>query len=230
MAIDITGINKKRLYEIIEDIRTNFLKVATNDYPLNLIEMCKEDDAVFVEYVPFKTRSLRGMAVVDHTAGGTDIILLNSNRPAIEHNLVCAHELIHLLLHRHLGASSFNCYDTIQSSQNSYIEWQANEGGAELLAPYKDILPIIKDNFPFTNYHQIRSLRNQLAARFNVTTTVIEMRLESLKYEIEQYLSGVDINDLEIISLTKQKERGIRVTSLNDLESQLFYLQYNMVQ
>ncbi len=54
-----------------------------------------------------------------------------------------------------------------------------------------------------------------MAQIFHVPDAVIKYRLENLKYEIFQYLNGVKLDDIEILSLHQQKQRGIKVDSLN---------------
>ena len=51
-------------------------------------------------------------------------------------------------------------------------------------------------------------LRYRLARRYQVTETVIAYRMESLKYEFFQYLSGTPLEDLHFLSrreLSKQE-------------------------
>ena len=73
-----------------------------------------------------------------------DIILLNSHRNKIEQKIDCSHEAIHLAFHRNINCKSFNCFETALPSQNKYLEWQANEGSAELNVPFQTLLPKIK--------------------------------------------------------------------------------------
>lgn len=54
---------------------------------------------------------------------------------------------------------------------------------------------------------------------FHVPEAVINYRIENLKYETEQYLSGVPLDKLEILSAKKQCERNIQVQSLNDISN-----------
>lgn len=50
-----------------------------------------------------------------------------------------------------------------------------------------------------------------------VPPAVIKYRIESLKYEILQYYSGVDINDLQLISKRQQERMGLYIKSLNEI-------------
>lgn len=58
-----------------------------------------------------------------------------------------------------------------------------------------------------------------MADTFHVPEAVINYRIENLKYETEQYLSGVPLDKLEILSAKKQCERNIQVQSLNDISN-----------
>ena len=47
------------------------------------------------------------------------------------------------------------------------------------------------------------------------------IRLESLKYEIYQYLNGVPLEELEFLTRNEQERRGIRVESLLDFRKRI---------
>ena len=120
--------------------------------------------------------------------------------------------MIHLALHRCLNQKTFNCFDKLQANQNPFIEWQANEGAAEFFVPYQVFLPMIKRCFAYLNtYRNIEKFKKEMADTFHVPEAVINYRIENLKYETEQYLSGVPLDKLEILSAKKQCERNIQV-------------------
>jgi hypothetical protein len=50
---------------------------------------------------------------------------------------------------------------------------------------------------------------------------VITLRFESLKYEIYQYLNGVPLDRLDILSRKQLWKRGIQIRSFNDIEKSL---------
>jgi hypothetical protein len=50
---------------------------------------------------------------------------------------------------------------------------------------------------------------------------VITIRFESLKYEIYQYLNGVPLDRLDILSRKQLWKRGIQIRSFNDIEKSL---------
>jgi len=206
--------SKLDLYKIVDTIRENY-KIDNDIYPINSVELCKNKDEILIDEIPFKTAGMRGMAIVSDEE--KDIILLNSYRDCIAHNFDCSHELIHLNLHRNQSEKTFNCYDKVKPHQDEILEWQANEGAAELLVPYKLFLPKIKDSCScLKDWQNIRMLKFILASDFCVTETVIQYRIESLKYEICQFLNGTSIDDLDILSHKQEVQQGINLCSIND--------------
>lgn len=209
---------KRELYQSVEFIRQ---KYSISEYPLDTVSVLGEVNNLFLEFYPFVTTGLRGIA--KPMEGGKCVVILNSQRSKVERNFDFAHEFMHFCLHSKVKTGSFQCFEKVCSKQNVFIEWQANEGAAELIIPYKALLPLIKEKYKKVNLSEdILGLRNDLAKEFNVTSSVIEIRLESLKYEIHQYLSGCDLDKIKILSLSEQKKHKIRVNSLNTLEQILF--------
>ena len=217
MAIYLT---KEKLYNEIHEYKRG-LGLNATDIGFDMIELCVKD-GVLLQKLPFKTKALRGMASIGSTPKN-DVILLNTDRSKREQNFDCGHEFVHLCIHRNLNQKTFNCIDTIYARQDVFIEWQANEGAAEMIVPMKIFLPFVKKNYSGDGYYaNIIYLKEQAANMFNVTEKVIECRLENLKYEIHQYLNGVPLNDIEILSLSQQKRKKINIKSLNDIENESF--------
>jgi Zn-dependent peptidase ImmA (M78 family) len=112
--------------------------------------------------------------------------------------------------------------DKIYANQDAFIEWQANEGASELFVPCKVLLPLIKSRYgSLTTSSSIRTFRTDMAELFGVTETVIEYRFDSLKYEINQYMQGVPIDEIKILSVSQQKKFRINSKSINDIEKEL---------
>lgn len=216
---------KKSLYNEVASIKRH-LGYNETEYGMSLIDLCK-DIGVIIDEIPFKTKGLRGMAILGDSSN-EDIILLNQNRNLFEKNYDCGHEIIHLCLHRKVGLQAFNCFDNVGTNQNPFYEWHANEGSAEFLVPYKVLLPLIKENSKFINsYYEIESFKNYLADIFRVPTAVIKYRFENLKYEIHQYLSGISVDDLDILSMQQQSKRNINIRSINDVADYYFNIEIN---
>lgn len=55
----------------------------------------------------------------------------------------------------------------------------------------------------------------------------MEHRLRSLKYEIYQYINGVNIDNIGIISKHEQDLRNIQVKSLIEMEDERFLSRFN---
>lgn len=56
-----------------------------------------------------------------------------------------------------------------------------------------------------------------LATHYHVTAQVINIRLASLAYEIDQYRAGARLDCLELLSRNQRRQRGITPTCYNAL-------------
>lgn len=207
-------LTKSMLYDEVQKIRL-YLDISEDTYGTSLDELCKKR-GILIDSVPFKTKGLRGMAIADNEHYRDDTILLNNKRNEYEKNFDCGHELVHLRIHRY-EQQNFSCH--IEHKQNCFLEWQANEGSAELLVPYKQLLRKISSmSYLLESSFGIAELKYLLSYEFFTTKQVIENRLESLKYEIYQYLSGIDISNILLLSNTQLEKDNIKIRSINDLE------------
>ena len=211
MALHYT---KSELYNKVHQYK-DYLGFNTDEFGLDLVPYCKEF-GFLIGAASFNTKGLRGMATVS-TDGYSDAIVLNSNRGYLEQNFDCGHEMIHLGIHRDLKQKYFRCMDKFYSNRDGYVEWQANEGAAELLIPYEVFISLI-GTYDFKSYRDIRLFKEYACSLFNVSNMVIEYRLEGLKYEIHQYLNGTPMKDIQILSISRQQEKKINVKSINALE------------
>lgn len=172
--------------------------------------------------VPFATPGLQGMASVGQD-GERDVILLAQRLDERERGFYAAHELVHLTCHRQEQGGLFRCFDSYLPARDDYLEWQANEGAAEILMPWRLFLQTVLDLSPdLTRRSSIQRLQLELADRFGVTQGMIAVRLESLKYELHLALQGEPIDGICPISAREQQRRNIAVPSLNDLSRQLW--------
>ena len=102
-----------------------------------------------------------------------------------------------------------------QYNKMTNIEWQANEGAAEFLVPASMVLGIVKERYPLIKKESdVWKLKHELVNKFNVSDQIIKYRLEALKYEIDQCVNGVAINDIEFISRSVQNTRKLEIQSL----------------
>lgn len=220
-------LDKARLYYIVDEYRKRWRLNLTSDYPLNTIDLCKMIGNIEIDYAPFITPGLRGMATKREAWDQPDMILLNAFRSQTEKNFDCGHELMHLTLHRNLGTQTFHCFDRAMPKQNTFIEWQANEGAAELLVPYRLLVPRIVAEMKLAIRMGIHVENNMhllpecYAPQFGVTEFFMRNRIDSLTYEICQYASGTGLDELTILSKTQQERRKINLKE---------YPIYNMLQ
>ncbi len=206
---------KQNLYREIDKLRS-YIGVANDIFPINIRKYLEQYQDVKIETVSFSTPALRGMVAFGKD-DQCDVILLNSHRSISEQNFDCAHEAIHLSLHRNEHKASFTCSDQITNKQDFFLEWHANEGAAELLVPYRDFIPRFVQELhyiqnPLCKYYDVRE---KLAEFYQVSYKVIQNRIDNLSYEIDQYLNNINIANLQIISRTQQTMRGIIATQYN---------------
>lgn len=174
---------------------------------------------------------MRGIVRIAKNRDENHVILLNENKSFVEQNYHGFHELTHILTVDEPG-TTLNCFGNTRPNQNSYIEWLANEGAAEFLMPYKEILPIIRNESKTFDEHSmpIFDLSEKLSNMYNVSTVVVQNRISSLSYEIWQYLSGTDIDKIQLMSHPEQQRKGINVDSLLDIENKMFDACWNYEQ
>lgn len=211
-------LNKAKLYNKIDMIRTelNFSKFYP---PFDCIKFCHLQKQLEIEEIPLKTKGFCGMLFLGNKV---NTIVLNSNRTKLEQNFDCSHEMCHWFLHRNLGQDNFKCLENID--QDNYIEWQANDGAAEFLLPYKIFIPHfcasyyeLKARYAIGNYQTfLLNLVIPMSQFYRVTPAVVEIRIKSLKYEIHQFQENRNINNIKLLSLAEQQKQGIRIESIVD--------------
>ena len=198
---------KEKLYEDV-DLFRDMLGIPLN-CPIRLVDALTPYTRFDIEYHQFKTPGLCGIAMVGNKI---DTIVLNSNRTAEEQNFDCGHELLHLIEHRQVQ-DSFNCFTKAKPQQNTFHEWQANEGSAQLLVPYQDFIP----RFASSLNNNVIGIQGILAEHYHVTTQVINIRMDSLAYELDQFREGTHLDCLELLSRKQRRQRGITTTSYQAL-------------
>jgi Zn-dependent peptidase ImmA (M78 family) len=199
---------KRELYNFIEGLKSQHSHALSY---MTIREFCEIEMGIIVAEMVFKTDGLRGMA--QHAHGREPaVIILSEKRNEKEQNFDCAHELIHLVKHPASKASAFRCYDKVRPKQNQFHEWEANEGAAEFLIPYKEFLPALVDKIAYIEDDVVYVIPEdvwELAERFQVTDAMITNRIQNLYYELRQYLSGVSLDTLDIRSRNAQKKAHI---------------------
>lgn len=214
------GSAKADLYRYVNNLR-NRLGIDLDDYPINTVSLCDKMENVKVLHHKFNTNGFCGAVLIGDKS---DTIVLNSNRSEYEQNFDCGHELIHMTRHRNKNIDCFSCMELKieREPKVRFLEWEANEGAAEIIVPMCSLLPKIKKAYPrLKKALDYGLLKIKLSKAFNVPNAVINFRLESLKYEIFQYLSGKEINEIEILSKKEQEKKKIHVKSFNEIEAEL---------
>ena len=210
---------KEYLYASVRKLKVLQFREPT-DYGIDIVNLLKTS-GISIELLPFETPGLRGMAIPG-TGKENDIILLNSFRSAYERNFDCAHEMMHLGLHRNEKRKTFMCSDKIIANQNDFYEWQANEGAAEYCVPYVVLLQILKRFYPIIkkcNKSQANAFLDELSNIFMVPIPVIENRIDNLRFEIYQYITmDVPIANVKLMSKNEQRKLGMFIPSFYDME------------
>lgn len=214
---------KRDLYDQVQFIRDT-LRLSDSAYPLDMIAFINTSISnLSVGLASFHTKGFQGMLKITPEIGKNSVILLNDCRTRREQNFDCAHEFMHYCLHGSDKTQTFRCFDNTVPTQYAYREWQANEGAAELLVPFSQFAPCIKAHHrDFYTLEGLIAFREWMAGKFGVTPIVIRTRLDSMRYEIFQYLSGTPLSEIELLSGAQQKARKISVGSLNDAEDESF--------
>lgn len=207
---------KETLYCTVNRLKRS---LGINSYPVNSKELlqcfCKE---LRIEYIPFSTNDICGIL---YKGDNSTDIGLNTNRTEDQQNFDCMHEGIHYFSHD-ISYCKCVCSEKI-ISQEKAIEYQANEGAAQFLVPYELFIPEVADLFcSELSSFDIDVMILELAKKYKVSDAVITVRLRSLKYEISQYVHGVPIDKIRILSDSRQKQEGIQVKSIMDIRDQKY--------
>lgn len=220
-------MTKAQLYCFVEKIRQLF-EISSQCYPLSIFDICEATDNIQIQQIPFKTKGLRGMVCIANKSDENHVILLNENKTEAENNYHGTHEFMHIFTADDNAGKIIRCFDIVKPNQNAYTEWLANEGAAELLVPYRIFLPLVRENYEsMLQDSGTYKFCQEYADHFNVSPVVLEHRLRSLKYEIYQYINGVNIDNIGIISKHEQDLRNIQVKSLIEMEDERFLSRFN---
>lgn len=173
-------LNKAELYRKIELIRQSAPKGRFDPYAL------AQSLGIDIEVYQFDSSRLAGMLLRgEHKS----LIILSANRPPEGRRFAASHELVHYFLHK---GDRFICTG---DDELSAIEWQANEGAAELLMPYKEFIPFYQNKCSLFLCNRERALR-LAAEEFGVSAGMIATRIASLSSEIAQYKSGIPLDKI----------------------------------
>lgn len=196
---------KQLLYDNVDSLISQ-LDFTNNDYPLNSISIAKKYCVdLHLEEINFD--NLCGVLY----RGKSTYIALNASHNDEMKNFDCMHELIHYFLHD--GEKEFKCLNSNEKKvcQNSFLEWQANEGAAQALVPYKMFIPMyVELSLKYRDDILQYKITKILSEYFNVSEFVISNRIHNLRYEIYQYfIKKCSIDNLDIYSNKQLSKRGL---------------------
>ena len=193
---------KRDLYKAVDVLR-EILDISLKDYPIDIFSVIKcLHRYINIRYESFRDKSFGGF-LIKNGSDDTSHIILNKNLAYPDWTFGCAHELIHYFCH-----DSENTYLIRPNSEkfNDIYEWQANEGAAELLLPYKIF---IKEYFESMDYYKNESdTVKGIARAYHVREKVVNYRINNLAYEMVQYKAGVPLKEIELVSKRKLRELG----------------------
>ena len=138
----------------------------------------------------FSTAGLHGFIVTSPDKNRATIVL-DTRRSDKEQMFDLSHELIHFALHPPTDRAH---------GYSPFMEWQANEGAAELLLPRALLLRILSET-----RERIRTpddaalLVRSLARRQGIRETVVRWRMWSLRQDAARTLAGEDPKTLPLL-------------------------------
>lgn len=182
-------ISKEGLYQQIDQVRREYNIPS----PCDPYQLAKELGISIVRQDLYSPRLCGALIRTAHSAA---ILLSDAYLPGSE-RFTLAHELGHFFLHREI--QEFFC-----DGGNSPLEWQANTVAAELLMPYRILLPTLAGLWE-QGGGTTRSL-HQLAEKFQVSTLILRHRTDALSWELWQLLHGVPIGSIRLLSKAQQMQ------------------------
>lgn len=206
---------KEILYQNIDSLRSR-IGILSNHVPIDaksLAYRCIQN--VTVEELPFPSNRICGIL---YKGNRSTSIALNTNRTSEMQNFDCMHELVHYFFHDIPDCQRI-CFDRKHYSrrivQDSYIEWQANEGSAQFLVPYQDFIPRFSAMLDDKSSLQSFNAQEVLAEHYRVSSQVIRNRIDSLAFEIDQYREGIPMSNIMLLSRRQQVRWGYQPTAYN---------------
>ena len=169
-----------------------------------------------IKILPFNTSAICGML---YKGEKVTVIGLNARHNAAQQKNSCLHELLHYEWHDEIDKRRIckNMADTA----NDYVEWQANQGAAELMMPYMRYIPdFVRELTVPENYRTKQDfcfIPHILAAKYAATPLMAEYRINDLMYEIRQYIKGRPLEQLSIISHREQTRRAMHPGSFSGM-------------
>ncbi|MBE6929409.1 MAG: ImmA/IrrE family metallo-endopeptidase [Ruminococcaceae bacterium] len=176
--------NRRELYRRVEEFRQAF---HVGKGPVDVFAICEQIPGLELRQVVLKTHGFNGVYMRGESR---DLILLNAARTRKEQMFDLSHELMHWWLHREKAS---------HGRRDALKEWQANEGAAELLVPWKELAQrVYACRGALSSAENLRRFTTAQAQRCGVTEAVIRFRYESLRAELALARAGVKPSSLEV--------------------------------
>lgn len=208
---NINFLTKEQLYSLIDYIRDSFDINIKEVFNVLKFYQANLSDIIKLNCHKFNDKKIGGL-LIKNKFPELSYITINDSKEAESMAFDLTHELIHFFLHPE------NRKNYISSSlcDIDNFEWQANEGAAELLVPYRRFIPHFSKNIKVCSSRaDYLELLSYLSNTYKVSTAVLEYRIAGLKYEIKQFENGTDVNDLQILSKSAQEEQEISIVPYN---------------
>ena len=191
--------DKRALYTRLEEKRKE--SGIFYDFPLDIKSLVKREN-IELSFTSFESDSIGAMLYKDSFSA----ILVNSNKSPLDQRFDLAHELIHFWFHPSQTSFSFQK----PHLRDKEKEWQANEGAAELLLPYKDFIPRFVKTAKYVeeNYEPLEEVYNELARFYKVMPIVVDYRIRNLESEILQYINGTPIERIVLNHLSVKFDKN----------------------
>ncbi len=191
--------DKRALYARLEEKRKE--SGILYDFPVDIKSLVEREN-IEISFTPFESDSIGAMLYKDSFSA----ILVNSNKSPLDQRFDLAHELIHFWFHPSQTSFSFQK----PHLRDKEKEWQANEGAAELLLPYKDFIPRFVQTAKYVeeNYEPLEEVYNELARFYKVMPIVVDYRIRNLESEILQYINGTPIERIVLNHLSVKFDKN----------------------
>lgn len=182
--------SRSELYRAADNIRAElFIKGSE---PLVELAMAAYGSYGTETYTaPFRTERICALS----SPGEPDVILLNRNKPEPVLRFAMAHELIHTRLHRDIPCA-FLIEDPL-ASRDPVLEREANDGAAELLLPWREIVPLMAEYRVSLGNNCYGAFCARICAAKRVSRKVAEIRARELWHVMQVYIASRSFDKAE---------------------------------
>lgn len=174
-------VSRSELYRVADNMRAEMFITGSESLG-DLIAAAHGSYGTIVRMEDFHSPRLCGIT----EPGDPDVILLNRFKPEPVNRFALAHELVHARLHRDMP-HVFMPEDPL-GSQDPVLEREADEGAAELLLPWREYLPIMRDFRHALGNNFYDMFCRRVCPSRRVSRSVACIRVRELWHPFEVYL------------------------------------------